>query len=269
MGELLAMVVLLAAVGGFAGVLAGFLGVGGGIVLVPAFFYVFEHLGYGGPKLMQVAIGTSLATIVVTSIRSVLGHRAKGALDGTILRAWAPYAAAGAVAGVLVAAQLSSRHLQALFGSLALVAALYLGFGRPAWRLGPAPPEGGLRAGLGIALGFVSALMGIGGGTFGVPLMTLYNVAIHRAVAVAAGFGLAIALPAAAGFLLVPVAAAPPYSLGAVNLPAFLVVIAMTLLTTPFGVRLAHRTDPAPLRRAFAIFLALVAANMLRKALFA
>jgi uncharacterized protein len=107
--------------------------------------------------------------------------------------------------------------------------------------------------------------MGIGGGTFGVPLMTLFSMPIHRAVATAAGFGIVIAIPAAIGFLTLSVPNAPPFSIGAVNLPAFAVIIAMTLLTTPYGVRLAHRMDAAPLKRAFAVFLILVALNMLRK----
>jgi uncharacterized membrane protein YfcA len=115
-------------------------------------------------------------------------------------------------------------------------------------------------------VGFLSVLMGIGGGSFGVPLMTLHAVPIHRAVATAAGFGMLIAVPSVAGFLLTPAEAPPPWTVGSVNLPAFVLVIAMTLLTAPLGARLAHAMDPAPLRRVFAAFLAVVALNMLRKA---
>ena len=114
----------------------------------------------------------------------------------------------------------------------------------------------------------VPAMMGIGGGTFGVPLMSLYGVPIHRAVATAAGLGVLIAAPSVLGFLFVPIENAPPFTLGAVNLPAFLVVIGSTMLTTPWGVKLAHAMDPKPLKRAFALFITLVALNMLRKALF-
>jgi len=124
-------------------------------------------------------------------------------------------------------------------------------------------PAGWRRAILSPAVGFLSVLMGIGGGSFGVPLMTLYGSPVHRAVATAAGFGVIIAVPAVAGFLLTPAPGAPPLTLGSVNLPAFAIVIAMTLITTPWGVRLAHATDAARLRRIFALFLALVAANML------
>jgi len=117
-------------------------------------------------------------------------------------------------------------------------------------------------------LGFLSVLMGIGGGSFGVPLMSLYGLPIHRAVATAAGFGVVIAVPSVIGFLFLEIAPEnrPPFNLGAVNLVAFVIVIAMTLITAPWGVRLAHAMDPRPLKRVFAVFLTLVALNMLRKA---
>lgn len=266
---LLQMLVLLLVIGGFAGVLAGLLGVGGGIVLVPAFFYAFQTLGYQGPQLMQVCLATSLATIIVTSVRSVLSHNKKGAVDWDILRSWAPGIVVGAVLGVMVAANLRSVTLQAVFGVLGIVIGMYLGLGRSEWRLAPAMPMGIRRAILSPLLGFGSVLMGIGGGSFGVPLMSLYGVAIHRAVATAAGFGVIIAVPSVIGFLFLPIdpATRPPITVGAVNLVAFVIVIAMTLITAPWGVRLAHAMDPKPLKRIFAVFLTLVALNMLRKAL--
>jgi uncharacterized membrane protein YfcA len=266
---LLQMLGLLLVIGAFAGVLAGLLGVGGGIILVPAFFYAFQTLGYAGPQLMQICLATSLATIIVTSVRSVLSHHRKGAVDWAVLRGWAPGIALGAILGVLVAANLRSTTLQGLFGVLGVVIGLYLGFGRPHWRLGATMPKGLVRAALSPALGFLSVLMGIGGGSFGVPLMSLYAMPIHRAVATAAGFGLTIAVPSVAGFLLLEIAPEnrPPLTFGAVNLVAFVVVIAMTLITAPWGVRLAHAMDPKPLRRIFAVFITLVALNMLRKSL--
>ncbi|WP_299149408.1 sulfite exporter TauE/SafE family protein [uncultured Tateyamaria sp.] len=267
---LIQMLGVLAVIGAFAGVLAGLLGVGGGIVLVPAFFYAFQTLGYGGPDLMQMCLATSLATIIVTSMRSVLGHHKKGAVDWDVLRTWAPGIVIGAIAGMLVVAQLRSTTLQAIFGMLALIVGLYMGFGRASWRLGQAMPTGVGRTALSPGMGFLSVLMGIGGGSFGVPLMTLFNMPIHRAVATAAGFGVLIAVPSVIGFLLVSVAGpVPPLTVGAVNLPAFGVVIAMTLITTPWGVKLAHAMDPGPLKRVFAVFLVLVALNMLRRALLA
>ena len=266
---LIQMSVLLLVIGAFAGVLAGLLGVGGGIVLVPGFFYAFQTLGYDGDQLMQMCLATSLATIIVTSIRSVMSHNKKGAVDWDILRTWAPGIMIGAVVGVLVVSGLRSTTLQAIFGVLALTIGLYMAFGRADWRLGQAMPTGIARAAFSPLVGFLSVLMGIGGGSFGVPLMTLHGRPIHRAVATAAGFGLLIAVPSVIAFLFVALdpAMRPPFTIGAVNIPAFILVIAMTLITAPIGAKLAHAMDPKPLKRVFAVFLVLVALNMLRKAL--
>ncbi|WP_171228045.1 sulfite exporter TauE/SafE family protein [Ruegeria sp. HKCCA4008] len=262
------MLGLLLAIGALAGVLAGLLGVGGGIVLVPAFFYAFQTLGYGGPQLMQLCLATSLATIIVTSVRSVLAHNKKGAVDWDILRGWGPGIVVGAIIGVLVASALRTEALQVLFGILGMVIGAYLGLGRSEWRLGDVMPGGVKRAILSPAVGFLSVLMGIGGGSFGVPLMSLYNTPIHRAVATAAGFGVIIAVPSVIGFLFLDIAPEhrPPLTIGAVNLVAFCIVVAMTMITAPWGVKLAHAMDPKPLKRVFAVFLTLVALNMLRKA---
>lgn len=257
-------------IGAVAGVLAGLLGVGGGIVLVPAYFYALSALGYGGDQLMQVCVATSLATIIVTSLRSLQSHNRKGAVDWDILNGWAPGIAVGAVLGLFVATRVSSLVLQAVFGGLALVVGVYMAVGKGSWRLAEAMPTGVARAGLSPTLGGLSVLMGIGGGTFGVPLMSLCSVPIHRAVATAAGFGVVIAVPSVIGFLFlsVPPDAAPPLTIGAVNLPAFALTIAMTLITTPYGAKLAHSMDPGPLKKVFGLFLLIVAANMLRGVFF-
>ena len=243
LASLLPMVLLLVVIGGFAGVVAGMLGVGGGIVLVPAFFYAFTALGYASPQLMQICVATSLATIVITSPRSVMAHNKKGAVDWAFLRGGAPFVVDGALAG------------------------LYMAFGKSAWQLGQAMPAQPVRGAMRAILAYFSTMMGIGSGTFGVPLMTLYGVPIHRAVGTAAGIGLLFALPVVAGFVFLDVAETPPFTLGAVNLPAFAVVIGSTMLTPPLRARLAHSMDPKPLKRAFAVFLTLVALNMLRKVL--
>jgi len=267
--EFLPMLALLLVIGGIAGVIAGLLGVGGGIILVPAYFFAFEHLGFAGPQVMQVCVASSLATIIVTSLRSVAAHHAKGAVDWAIVRRWAGFVVTGAVGGVWLAGSLSSQALQVVFGALAGLAGLYMALGREDWRLGsdlPRLPWGGAWP---LSLGFFSAMMGIGGGTFGVPILSLYAQPIHRAIATSAGLGVLIAVPSAIGFALLKVDQAPPFSLGAVNLPAFAVVIAATLVTTPWGARLAHRMDARPLKRAFALFITLVALNMLRKVFWA
>lgn len=258
---------LLLVIGAVAGVLAGLLGVGGGILLVPAFFYSFTALGYDGPQLMQICLATSLATIVVTSARSVQSHSRKGAVDWPILRGWALWIGLGALIGVVAASMLRSVILQGIFGVLGVLVGLYLAFGRADWRLGSSMPTGPLRVVQAWMIGFLSVLMGIGGGSFAVPLMSLYGVPIHRAVATAAGFGMLIAVPAVLGFAFLSVENPPPYSIGAINLPAFGIVVAMTMLTAPLGARLAHAMDPKPLKRVFAAFIVIMALNMLRKAL--
>lgn len=264
---LLTMGALLLCVGAFAGVLAGLLGVGGGIILVPAFYYVFSAIGYDSPQLMQMCLGTSLATIIVTSVRSVLSHNKKGAVEWAILRTWAPGIAVGALIGVLVVSSLRSAVLQSIFGVLGIAVGLYMTLGKSHWRLGSEMPTGIKRAILSPVIGFLSVLMGIGGGSFGVPTMTLFSVPIHRAVATAAGFGVLIAVPSVAGLLFVEMAVAPPFTVGAVNFVAFFIIIAMTMITAPIGATIAHKLDPKPLKRIFGVFLTLVALNMLRKAM--
>ncbi len=269
LADLLPLIALLFAIGALAGVIAGLLGVGGGIVLVPAFLYTFTALGYTGPHIMQVCLATSLATIVFTSFRSLRGHMAKGAADMDILRGWAPGIAVGAILGVLVAGSMKTEALMLIFGVLGTGVGLYLAFGHDDWRLGHQMPKGIGRAITSSVIGFLSVLMGIGGGSFGVPLMRLYGVPIHRAVGTASGFGLVIAAPSVLGFLMQGWGSPdrPPFTIGLVNIPAFLIVIGVTMVTTTWGVRLAHAMNPKPLKRIFAGFIIIVALNMLRKAL--
>ena len=171
--------------------------------------------------------------------------------------------------GVLIAGGMKTTALMVVFGVLGTLVGLYLAFGRDGWRLGEELPTGIGRAVTSAVIGFLSVLMGIGGGSFGVPLMRLYGVPIHRAVGTASGFGLMIAIPSVIGFLAQGWGAPdlPPLTVGLVNLPAFLIVIGVTLVTTTWGVRLAHWMNPRPLKLAFAGFIMLMALNMLRKAL--
>lgn len=262
-----AMGAMLLVLGAASGVLAGLLGVGGGIILVPAFLFVFTLLGFDSPQVMQMCLATSLATIVVTSLRSVIAHDGRGAVDWAVLKTWAPGLILGALLGVLTASVLGSQLLQVIFAVLAGAVGVYMTFGRSNWRLGRRMPRGILRAVFSAVTGFLSVLLGIGGGSFGVPVMSLHNVPIHKAVGTAAGFGVIIAIPSVIAFLFVEVAVAPPLTFGAVNLIAFGLVVTMTLITAPWGAALAHRMDPAPLKRFFGIFLVLMALNMLRQVL--
>ncbi|MFT4794165.1 MAG: putative membrane protein YfcA [Paracoccaceae bacterium] len=267
--ETLPLLLFLMVVGAGAGVLAGLLGVGGGIVLVPAFYHLFSGMGYEPPQLMQICVATSLATIMFTSLRSMAGHRKKGAVDDHVLISWGPGIVIGAFVGMFAASSLKSDALMAIFGVMGCGVGMWMALGKAHWRLGSEMPKGVARAILSPLLGFFSVLMGIGGGSLGTPIMTLYNMPIHRAVGTAAGFGLLIAAPAVLGFLANgwSIEGKPPYTVGLVNIPAFLVIIAMTFITAPLGVRLAHSLDAKILRRTFALFISVIALRMLAKAL--
>lgn len=266
-GEMLMLIAALTGAGLLAGLSGGLLGIGGGIVIVPIFVEILRLAGVEIGVAVHVAVGTSLATIIFNSVRSVAAHARRDAVEWPLLRRYGPAVFAGAALGSVAAAVISGEGLKAFFGVVCVAFAAYVALAPMRWVLTPEVPRHLLSHAVAALLGFVSALMGIGGGTFGVPLMTLYGLPIHRAVATASGFGVLIAVPSVLGFLFLPVAGAPPWTIGAVNLPAFLVVIGTTLLTTPLGVRLAHAMNPKPLKRAFAIFLTLVALNMLRKVL--
>ena len=258
------LILALAGCGLFSGLVAGLFGIGGGAVIVPVLIILFESLGYAGTA-SHVAIATSLATIILTSARSVMAHHERGAVDWQIIRTWAPWIMIGAVIGQLLAGALSGLALKAFFGVMAYLLAAQLFFGRPNWRLADDLPKGAGRAGLGTSIGTLSALMGIGGGTFGVSLMTVYGRVIHQAVATAAGFGIAIGLPSAITAVFVGWGreGLPPFSLGHVNLAAFGLISIFTVIMAPIGARLAHSLDAQLLKRLFAILLACVATKMI------
>lgn len=254
----------LLATGVAAGILAGLLGVGGGIVIVPVLFHIFTGLDVDEAIRMHLAVGTSLATIIPTSIRSMRAHAKKGAVDYEIMKAWGVPILVGVIIGAWAAARVDGRVLTGIFASFALLAAFNLAFGKENWRLGaalPAKPVQSLMAG---GMGVLSTMMGIGAGTFGVTIMTLYNVAIHRAVATAAGLGIFIAIPGTIGFLIsgVGVAGRPLFSIGYVNLVGFAFIAVATVAAAPLGVRLAHALPRETLKRAFAFFLVLTSMRM-------
>lgn len=259
----------LAGAGVAAGLVAGLFGVGGGTVMVPALFYAFSVLGVGGEHILHVAVGTSLAVIVVVSVRSLGAHRRHGAVDETVLRTWTPWVAAGALVGAVIAGFASMALLGFVYAACLILVAAQMGLLPERVRLRSDLPEGGWRVGLGGLIGLLSAMMGVGGGSLGGMLMTLCGRPIHQAVATASGFGLAIGLPAALGFVVFGWGqdGRPPLSLGFVNLPAAVVMGVLTAAVAPYGARLAHRLERRTLRRSFAVFLALTAASVLLKAL--
>jgi uncharacterized protein len=251
----------------FAGFVGGLFGIGGGAVVVPALYLLFTALGVDESVRMHVAVGTSLSTIIATSWRSLTAHRQAGAVDFEVLKTWGPWIMLGAVAGAAIAGLASTEALLLVFGFGLLLIAVQMGFGSASWRLFRDLPHGIWRVITASGIGLLSALMGIGGGAFGVTVLTLSGRPIHQAVATSSGFGAAIALPAALGYVIAGWGreGLPPWSLGFVSLPGFLVLAALTAITAPIGARLAHRLPQLSLKRAFAVFLALVAINMLRE----
>jgi uncharacterized membrane protein YfcA len=266
--DILLLVLALGATGAFAGLVAGMFGIGGGVVMVPAMYYVFNALGYDGDRVMHVAVGTSLAVIVATSLRSVSSHAKHDAVDFQVLRTWAPWIVVGTLIGTVLAHFTPGRVLTGLFGGMALLLSVQFFFGRLEWRLRDDMPGGPLRIVLGNLIGMFSAMMGIGGGVFGVTVMTLCGKTIHRAVATAAGFGVAIGLPGAVGNIVNGWGAeAVPLSLGYVNLPGFALLAGSAFFVTPIGARLAHDLPARQLKRLFAVGLVVVGLMLLREAL--
>ena len=271
--ESLMLLALMLGVGLFAGLIGGLFGIGGGVVIVPALYTVFGALGVEDDLRIKIAVGTSLATIIVTSWRSVSTHHKHGAVDVSLLRQWAPWIGAGAVFGAVLARYVEADFLTVFFAVGIMALAIQKGFFPPQEKdsaSGLAPvPGGAMPAVLGSGTGLVSSLMGIGGGIIGVVILTSFGRTIHQAIATSAGFGLAIAVPGAAGFMLAGWGAAglPPLSLGFVSLPAFAAIALMTAMTAPVGARIAHRLDKKWLNRIFAGYMLLTGVLLLRDVL--
>lgn len=259
------LIPLLAAAGVVAGILAGLLGVGGGIVVVPVLYYVFGLLGIDPSVRMHAAVGTSLATIVPTSIRSARAHARRDAFDRDIFQAWSPAVFVGSILGAWLATRADFTILTSVFAVVGLLVAAQMFAGNPTWRLAPQVPRGLAGAVIPGVIGGVSAMIGIGGGTLSVPALTLCGTPIHRAVGTSSGFGIVISVPAAVGFAIggwnTP--GLPPFSLGYVNILALALIVPTTLLAVPWGAHLAHTLSQVMLRRAFGLFLALTAGRML------
>lgn len=261
----LTLILALAAIGGTAGFLAGLLGIGGGIVLVPGLYYTLTMLGYDPAHMMHVAVGTSLAVIVPTGFSSARAHWKRGAVDLSLVRRIGFGVVIGVVLGTLLAGQLSGTVMKAVFAVAIMGLALVM-LSNPAryslWDGVPGQPWAGLA---GCFIGGLSTLMGIGGATISVPYMSLHKVPIRQAVGTAAALGLVISLPGMLGFVLIGWGerGLPPFSLGYVNGLAWLVIIPFSVGIAPLGARVAHTIPVDLLRRVFAVFMVIVALRML------
>jgi len=256
------------ALGSVAGVLAGLLGVGGGIVVVPILAFLFTAQAMPAPVVLHLALGTSLATIAFTSVASLRAHHRAGAVNWQVFRSVTPGILVGTLAGSWLAAQLPTRFLKGLFVAFLFAVALQMILGarpRPARRL---PGAGGL-LGVGGVIGGVSSMVGIGGGSLSVPFLVWCNVSVHDAIGTSAAIGFPIAVAGAVGYAATGATAAglPPHTLGFVHLPALAGVAAASVLTAPLGARLAHALPVGPLRKLFALLLLAVGAKLLAGAL--
>lgn len=261
---LLPFALALLATGALAGTLAGLLGVGGGIVIVPILYLLLPAFDVPETVRMHLAVGTSLATIVPTGLVSAQSHWKRGGVDTHLLKALGPWVILGVAIGIVIGTRAGGDTLMAVFAAVALVVALHMGLGREGWTLAPKLPRWPGRALIGGWIGGFSVVMGIGGGTLGVPTLSLFGVPIRRAVGTAAALGPVIALPGVVGFIIGGYGRPdlPPYSLGYANLLAFAVIVPATIAFAPLGAWLAHVVRPGWLRKAFALFLFATACRM-------
>ncbi|MCJ7787409.1 MAG: sulfite exporter TauE/SafE family protein [Methyloceanibacter sp.] len=248
-----------------AGLLAGLFGIGGGVVLVPILFELFRLLGVPDDIRMHLSVGTSLAVIAPTAIRSFAEHRRRGAVDMAVLRHMGPAVGIGVIAGVVIASIVDGSVLKFVYVLSTLLIAAKLLAGSERGLLGTDQPALIWQRLYGFVTGLGSTLIGIGGGIYISAFMTFFGRPIHQAVATASGFGPIIAIPATIGFMWAGWGAAglPPGSVGYVSLLAAALIIPASVLAAPFGVRLAHRLSHRKLELAFAAFLILVAVRFL------
>jgi uncharacterized protein len=240
------------------GILAGLFGIGGGALIVPVLYEVFRVLGVPEEVRFQLCVGTSIAIIVPTNIRSFLIHRQQGAVMMDVVRAWSIPAVAGVIVGSAIAGIASAAFLKIAFILVALIIAGKLLLGRESWRLGDDLPGQPGMSGWGFVIGLAASLMGISGGSISNMILTLYGKSIHRAVATSAGLGVPITVVGMLGYMaagLPQQAVMPPLSIGFVSLIGVALMAPVSSLTAPYGARLAHAMPRRWLEVALGIFL--------------
>jgi len=269
--DLLAWLVPLSALlvaGLVAGFAAGMFGIGGGFVVVPALLAVLPLLHGDKSVYAHVAVGTSAATIIVTSIRSVMSHAKRGAVDFQILKQWMPWLVLGTGVGAILAGRIDDHVLKLIFAfGVLLMSVNFLLPKLDGHVLSEEMPSGIMRFSIAGGLGTFSSLLGIGGGTIAITVMTLCGRSIYRAIGTASGIGTLIAVPSAIGFAIIGYSKPelPWGSVGYVNMPAAIAIASMSVLTAPLGVAAAHSLPPVPLRRIFGAYLVFVAVAMFLK----
>lgn len=261
----LPLVFILVGIGMLTGLLAGLMGIGGGIVLVPGLYYSMTALGHDPDNLMHMAVGTSLAIMAPTGLSSARAHWKKGAVDLTLVKKIGIGILLGVGIGTLLAGYFSGDDLRAFF-AIALMMLAGIMLGNPArYAFRDKVPDQPWAALAGMFVGLVSTLMGIGGAVMNVPFMSLCRVPMHKAVGTASALGLFISLPGLLGFIIIGWHAGnlPPLSLGYVNVMAWMIIIPFSIMMAPVGAKLAHSMPVEGLRNVFAVLLFFVAARML------
>lgn len=251
------------------GIAAGLLGIGGGAIIVPALATALSVMGFDSDVVQHAAVGTSLAIIIPTGFVSARAHYQRGALDVATLRLWVPFIVAGTFIGGLAAGFFSGNALRIVFALMAFLIAANIVFGFQTRLMGHLRGSVFTHRISASIVGFISALMGIGGGSLSVPTLVAFGASMHAAVGTSAAIGVAIAVSGTLGFILSGwgVAGLPPMSLGYVNLVALLLVGVLAALFAPVGAALAHRLNQQTLKYVFAGFLVLVGCNMVWKVL--
>ncbi|HEY8190219.1 MAG TPA: sulfite exporter TauE/SafE family protein [Micavibrio sp.] len=255
----------LISLGIFSGFLAGLLGVGGGIVLVPGLFFSLSALGFSPVHMMHVAVGTSLAIIVPTGLSSARAHWKRHAVRLDLIWKIAPGILIGVLAGTAIADHISGETLKLIFAVALLCLAIVMLADSGRFSRARAIPRQPWPTLAGTMIGLLSTLIGIGGATISVPYMTFCRVSIHQAVGTASALGLAISIPATIGFIMIGHGHdhLPPFSLGYINLLAVALVVPGSVMAAPWGVHVAHKVSVGTLRRIFAVFVMIAALKML------
>ena len=261
--NLISLILLTLFSGCIAGILAGLLGVGGGIVVVPLLYYVLNYLDYDQSIIMHVAVGSSLLIIVPTSIRSAIQHRNRGSFDQKVFRKWIIPLLLGTIIGAVLAGYATFEILTGIFASIATLVSIEMLLNRKTEKSKTLPSKILLRVSP-IFIGLVSVMMGIGGGSLSVPIMNYSGIEMRKAVGTSAAFGTLIAIPGSIGFIIGGLGQPllPPFSFGYVNLIAVSLIVPATVLTVPIGVNFAHRISQNKLRKLFALFLGITAIKM-------
>jgi len=265
-GDLIWLAAAVMAAGVVTGILAGLFGIGGGAVIVPVLFEVFRTLGVPEEVRMQLCIGTSLAIIVPTALRSYRAHRERGLVIPGVLQQWSVPAIIGVALGSTAAAVAPAGVFEAAFSLIAAVIAGKLLFGRESWVVAGELPGSGVMRVYGLVIGIASALMGISGGSPVTMILTLYGKPIHNAVATAAGIGVPITVAGTIGYCLAGLphqAMMPPLSIGFVSVIGVVLIAPISSYVAPLGARLAHRLPRRWLEAAFGLLLLLVGLRFL------